>query len=160
MRLNALAIILLLGLFFSDFASARPSGFTICNKSEVGSLGVSIVNYTGNGFFQSWTSSGWYGIDPGVCEKLITGTNMINNTYYLRVLMKYGKGDFRVYIPSKNRQGELFCVREIGKFDESFELQRKTLVALKSCPSDYSLKLFNMVFKSDERTKATLTLDW
>ena len=160
MRLKIKTIILLLSLFVSDFATARTSGFTICNKSETGSLAVSIVNYSGNALFQLWTSSGWYGVDPGVCEELITGTNMKNNTYYLRVLKKHGEDDFRAYIPSKNRQDKLFCVREISKFDEGFKLQKKTLKALKSCPSDYSLKLFNMVVKSDERTNATLTLDW
>ena len=162
MTRHAWALLLLLAMWL-PVAGAEETrekdGLVLCNQGKAHSLYAAVVSYTGNLLIRSWTSMGWFIVRPGRCQQLIEGTNFVNNTYYLSVVKIQPGAPKVIYMSPKAREEEVFCVREIGKFRDGFELRRATLAELRECPPDYTLQLFNFRIDSKEFARYTMTLN-
>lgn len=151
-------LLLLCTLLFSNTALSRDDGLVVCNGSNDDKLKIAMIYYSGTYFVKKWESLGWYTVKPSGCERLLEGTNFVNNSYYLSVIKVLPNGEQHIYVTKNIGIEEFFCVRELGKFKGGFSLTRASLSELKKCPTDYSLQLFTIFIRSKEHTRYKLNL--
>ena len=159
-RSSALCALAMIMLSLSGpLQAAKRDGLEVCNNNAYNTLKLAVVHYSGNALYRSWTSLGWFTIKPKQCSLVITGSNMVNNNFYLSVLSIRTDGKAIIYTPPETPVEEAFCVQALDTSRGEFTLRRSSLGELRNCPAGYSLQLFNIYVQSKEFTRYTLNLD-
>ncbi|MFQ5644128.1 MAG: DUF1036 domain-containing protein [Thiogranum sp.] len=127
----------------------------MCNRTaDKEPLSVAMVFYSGNALWSGWTSRGWHRLEPGECQQVLSGGNMVEQTIYLSILRVLGDKDRVLATSPGDDTEEFFCVRG----DRGYELERESLAGLRECPDGYFLQLFNSQFETRERGKTIYTV--
>jgi len=101
LKRTILTLVAMIVIGLVSFSSQSSAGFRVCNKSDQ-SANVA-VGYKSNDY--GWVSEGWWVIDAGNCEQIITGD--LNSRYYY--IYAEGTGD-EVWQAKKGQDGGFFCI--------------------------------------------------